>query len=138
MDGRAQEALATALHMSGAEITGPAEISLLLTDDAAQQALNNQWRQKNSPTNVLSFPALEPFVPVSGFIGDISLARETLEREATEMEKSFSDHFSHLLVHGMLHCLGYDHENDADALVMETLETEILHHLGIADPYDNQ
>ena len=119
-------------------MTGPAEISILLTGDAAQKALNRQWRNQDKPTNVLSFPDRAPFAPVCGFIGDIALARETLEREAAQQQKSFGDHFTHLLVHGFLHCLGYDHENDADALVMETLETKILGHLGIDDPYDNQ
>lgn len=110
-------------------------LSVLLTDDAAQRALNAQWRQMDKSTNVLSFPAMDPFTPINGLIGDISMARETLERETGELDKSFTDHFTHLLVHGFLHCLGYDHENDADALVMEGLETQILASLGIDDPY---
>lgn len=107
----------------------------MLTSDEAQRALNHQWRNKDSATNVLSFPSIEAFSPISGLIGDISMARETLEREANDLGKTFVHHFTHLLVHGFLHCLGYDHENDDDALVMEGLETRILEVLGIADPY---
>lgn len=126
-----------ALELSKAEITGPAELSLLLTNDAGQRQLNAQWRQKDSATNVLSFPQLPPFTPLSGLVGDISLSLETLQREAEDLGKSFDHHFAHLVVHGFLHCLGYDHENDQDALVMESLETQILSQLGIDDPYDN-
>lgn len=124
-----------ALDQSGARVTGAAELSILLTDDAEQRELNRQWRDKDAPTNVLSFPQIEPFGPIAGLLGDISLARETLEREASELDKSFEDHFSHLVVHGFLHILGYDHEDDAEATRMESLETRILANLGIGDPY---
>lgn len=130
--------MSQAIRCTPQTIAGPIEISLLLTDDAAQRQLNAQWRQKDSATNVLSFPAIEPFGEVAGFLGDISMARETMQREAVDLNKSFSDHFTHLLVHGFLHLIGYDHENDTDALVMESLETKILSNLGIADPYDNE
>ena len=106
-----------------------------MTDDAEQQELNRQWRGIDKPTNVLSFPQIEPFAAVTGLLGDIILARETLEREATELEKPLTDHFTHLVVHGFLHLLGFDHETEAEALVMEALETQILDSLGIADPY---
>ena len=105
-------------------------------DDPGQQDLNKQWRGIDKPTNVLSFPQIEPFAPVLGLLGDITLARETLEREARELGVSFTDHFTHLVVHGFLHILGYDHIEDGDALVMEGLETQILATLGIADPYN--
>lgn len=131
----AQQAIETALNESGISLQGPVELSILLTNDTGQQALNKQWRQKDKSTNVLSFPNLQPSEPVIGLIGDISMALETLEREAKDLDKSFTDHFTHLLVHGLLHCLGYDHENDTDALVMEGLETQILSRLGIEDPY---
>ena len=107
----------------------------MLTDDAEQRELNQQWRGKDSATNVLSFPQIEPFGPVIGILGDIILARETLEREALEQGTSFPDHFTHLVVHGFLHILGYDHLTDEEALQMEGLETRILASLGIADPY---
>ena len=105
-------------------------------DDAEQQVLNREWRNMDKPTNVLSFPQIEPFGPVLGILGDITLARETLEREAAEQGVSFTDHFTHLVVHGFLHILGYDHIEEQDALVMEGLETQILAALGIADPYN--
>lgn len=124
-----------ALRQSRAKVTGVAELSIVLTDDAEQQVLNRDWRGIDRPTNVLSFPQIEPFGPVSGILGDITLARETVAREAAELGKSFTDHFTHLIVHGFLHILGYDHIEDADALVMEGLETQILKSLGIADPY---
>lgn len=110
-------------------------MTIVLTDDAHQQVLNRDWRQIDKPTNVLSFPQIEPFEPLAGLIGDITLARETLEREAEEMGIGFSDHFTHLVVHGFLHLLGYDHIDDDEALQMEGLETQILATLGIADPY---
>lgn len=105
-------------------------------DDAEQQVLNQQWRQIDKPTNVLSFPQIEPFSAVVGLLGDITLARETLEREAADLGVSFTDHFTHLVVHGFLHILGYDHLEEEQALVMEGLETQILATLGIADPYN--
>ena len=113
-----------------------AELSIVLTDDDEQQDLNKQWRGIDKPTNVLSFPQIEPFGAVSGILGDIVLARETLEREAVELEKPLADHFTHLVVHGFLHILGYDHVDDGDALAMETLETQILASLDIPDPYN--
>lgn len=117
-------------------MAGIAELSIVLMDDASQQALNLQWRQIDKPTNVLSFPQIEPFSPVLGLLGDITLARETLEREAVELGKTLNDHFTHLVVHGFLHILGYDHIDESEALVMEGLETQILATLGIDDPYN--
>ena len=124
-----------ALSQSGARVKGAAELSILLTNDEEQHALNKEWRGKDSSTNVLSFPQIEPFGPVAGLLGDITLARETLEREAVELDKSFTDHFTHLVVHGFLHILGYDHTTDEEALQMESLETQILASLGVDDPY---
>ena len=131
----AERAIREALKQSEAEVTGVAEVSVVLTDDAEQRELNRQWRGIDKSTNVLSFPQLEPFAPVAGLVGDIILARETLEREAGEMGVSFTDHFTHLVVHGFLHLLGYDHIEDDEAEQMEGLETQILSTLGIADPY---
>jgi probable rRNA maturation factor len=135
LDARAEEAVRAALAQSKAKINGPAELSIVLTDDAEQRLLNRDWRGIDKTTNVLSFPQIAPFGPVSGLIGDIILARETLVREAEEQGVSFDDHFTHLVVHGFLHLLGYDHMDDDEALAMEGLETQILASLGVADPY---
>lgn len=124
-----------ALKLAKAKVTGAAELSILLTDDAEQRGLNQQWRGMDSATNVLSFPQIEPFEPVVGILGDITLARETLIREAAEQGVSFEAHFTHLVVHGFLHILGYDHLTDEEAAVMEGLETRILANLGVDDPY---
>jgi len=130
-----ERAVFQALTESRAKVRGAAELSVVLTDDTEQRELNREWRGKDKPTNVLSFPQIEPFGTVTGILGDIVLARETLEREAAELGKPFADHFTHLIVHGFLHLLGYDHEVDTEALRMEGLETRILAALGIDDPY---
>ena len=135
LQARAEQAVREALQQSKAKVTGPAELSIVLTDDAEQRVLNRDWRGIDTSTNVLSFPQIEPFGPVVGILGDITLARETLEREAADLGKSFSDHFTHLVVHGFLHILGYDHLTDEEALLMEGLETQILAGLGVDDPY---
>lgn len=135
LEAVAETAIRAALKYSEAEVTGVTEVSVVLTNDAEQRELNRQWRGFDKSTNVLSFPQIEPFAPVSGLLGDITLARETVEKEAEEMGISFEAHFTHLVVHGFLHLLGYDHIEEADAEEMEGLETEILASLGIADPY---
>ena len=135
LEAVAETAIRQALKQSEAEVTGVTEVSVVLTDDAEQRELNRQWRGFDKSTNVLSFPQIEPFAPVSGLLGDITLARETVEKEAEEMGIAFEAHFTHLVVHGFLHLLGYDHIEEEDAEEMEGLETEILASLGIADPY---
>lgn len=134
----AEKVLRAAIENSGRPLDGDAELSVLLTDDAAQKALNRDWRGKDYATNVLSFPQIEPDDAVEGLLGDISLAFETLTREAAELEKPFEHHFVHLLVHGMLHILGFDHETRAEALAMEAKETDIMALLGYPDPYDGE
>jgi len=118
----------------------PLEVSLVLAGDAAVRALNRDWRGKDAPTNVLSFAALdddnEPETAGAPLLlGDVVLAFETCVAEATAEGKPLADHLGHLVVHGMLHLLGFDHQDEADAEEMEGLETEILAGLGIADPY---
>jgi probable rRNA maturation factor len=111
-------------------------ISLLLTDDGNIRELNRAWRGKDKPTNVLSFPAPEqPGGRGPRHLGDMALACETLAREAEDESKTLADHFAHLIVHGTLHLLGYDHELEAQAEIMESLEVKALATLGIADPY---
>ncbi len=113
-----------------------AELSLLLTDDAHIRVLNRQWRDQDKPTNVLSFPAADEDDDEPGpLLGDVVVAHETTAREAAEEGKTFDDHFTHLLVHGLLHLFGYDHIEDEEAEEMEAFETEILAGLGVADPY---
>ena len=119
------------------------ELSVLGCDDAHILTLNAEFRDKSAPTNVLSWPAQDvtpPDLPrpdPDGTLplGDIALAYETCIREAQDQGKETSDHVTHLLVHGMLHLLGYDHICDDDAAIMETIEVEILGNLGISDPY---
>jgi probable rRNA maturation factor len=132
-------AIAAAAGMVDADV-GEAEVAVMLTDDAGIRTLNNNWRGIDKPTNVLSFPALQPSGAggpddVPRMLGDIAIAYETTRKEADDEQRPFDHHLSHLAVHGFLHLIGYDHENDADAETMETLEAEILAQLGIPDPY---
>jgi probable rRNA maturation factor len=113
--------------------SGPAEIAIVLTDDSEIRKLNRQWRKKDKPTNVLSFPAAD--VAGESHLGDIVIAYETLAREALAEGKPLAHHLAHLALHGYLHLLGYDHDNDRKAKAMERLETVILARMGIADPY---
>ena len=117
-----------------------AEVSVLLADDVAIHALNKTYRGIDRPTNVLSFAALddadEPIVDPL-LLGDIVVAFETTKREAEEQKISMADHLFHLIVHGVLHLIGYDHMTDADAAEMEALEIEILARNGMENPYDN-
>lgn len=119
------------LHAAALEPALAREIALLFCNDAAIADLNSRFRGKTGPTNVLSFPSGE----AEGFLGDIALARETCAREAGERGLSLRDHAAHLIIHGMLHLIGYDHETEEDAAVMERREAEILETMGIADPY---
>lgn len=116
------------------------EVSLVFTDDESIRTINAEWRGQDKPTNVLSFPAfpLAPGGMPGPMLGDIIIARETVEREAIDLEKPFDEHLTHLMVHGFLHLFGYDHMNDEEAEVMEGLETRILAVLGLSDPYAGQ
>lgn len=115
----------------------PSEISVVLSDDEHIRELNKHHRGMDEPTNVLSFPAARTKAPAGGprMLGDVVIAFETVEREAAEEAKPFSHHLSHLVVHGVLHLLGYDHEDDEEAEIMEARERQILAKLGIPDPY---
>lgn len=107
-------------------------ISLLFTNNDTIQRLNARWREQDKPTNVLSFPADPRAKPL---LGDLALALETIEREAAQQGKTVRDHTIHLLVHGFLHLIGYDHIQNEDAEAMEARERAILSELSIADPY---
>jgi probable rRNA maturation factor len=121
------------------------ELSIVLGDDALLRRLNRDWRGKDAPTNVLSFPAqdraalartaprADGAAPLS--LGDVVLGFDTVRREAEEQGKALADHLSHLTVHGVLHLVGFDHEEDAEAVRMEAFERAILEALGVPDPY---
>ncbi len=129
-------AIAAAASELASDRTG-GEVAVLLTDDDHIRVLNRDFRGFDKPTNVLSFPAAAQ--PAAGdatpMLGDIAIAYETTRDEAARDGKPFADHLGHLAVHGFLHLIGYDHENDADAETMEALERRILSRLGIPDPY---
>jgi probable rRNA maturation factor len=115
----------------------PSEACVAFADDAAVQALNRQFRGQDKPTNVLSFPAPAPVARIATLraLGDIVLAAGVVAREAREEGKQPAHHVQHLIVHGLLHLLGYDHTTDEEAEAMERLEREILSGLGVPDPY---
>jgi probable rRNA maturation factor len=130
-----EDLLSRALAAAAVEEGAQGAVSLLLGDDAAIAALNAQFRARQGPTNVLSFPAPLAGPGVAGFLGDIALAAETIVEEANFQGKRFEHHAAHLVVHGFLHLLGYDHEDPAQAEQMEARERVILANLGIDDPY---
>jgi len=113
---------------------GRYQVTLVLVGDEEMRSLNRTWRGKDSATNVLSFPA-DDAIAEPGFLGDVVLAYGTVAREAREQSIPLSDHAAHLVVHGTLHLLGFDHADDKQAEEMERLEREALATLGIADPY---
>jgi probable rRNA maturation factor len=116
---------------------GEYELTILLTDDEEMRTLNRIWRGKDAPTNVLSFPASES-LSGPGLLGDIALAYETIRDEARERDIALADHVAHLVVHGVLHLIGFDHADDMQAERMEARERKALASLGIADPYADQ
>ncbi len=129
------EALAAcALEVGAAEAghTTGGEVAILLTSDGVMQALNRDWRGKDKPTDVLSFPA---DAMDHGFLGDLALGYGICARDAESLGRDFGAHIAHLVIHGFLHLLGHDHETEADATVMEGLETKALARLGLPDPY---
>ena len=149
-EARAAEAAAAALALTPyaplADAAPLVEIAVRLTDDAEVQALNRDFRSKDKPTNVLSFPQVQADLLTSLsnsddgeiLLGDIVLARETCAREAEEKGIPLADHATHLIVHGTLHLVGYDHMDDVSAAAMEALEVKALASLGIANPYGDE
>src|SRR5690242_14716546 len=139
----AEAAVAESAYPSLSDSERPVEISVTLTGDDQVRALNAKWRGNDKPTNVLSFPMADELdlkranvAERELLLGDIVLARGVCEREAEEKEVSFQDHATHLVVHGTLHLLGYDHERDDDAADMEAREIRALKRLGITNPYE--
>jgi probable rRNA maturation factor len=127
---------ARALGAASAHMETGGDVSVLFTGDAEMQALNKRWRGLDKPTDVLSFPSDGPDIPGErAYLGDIALGYETALADAEKMDRPAEAHISHLLVHGFLHLIGYDHIESADAAVMEPLETAILAELGWPDPY---
>ena len=143
MEALAERAAGAALEVAG--ITSEYEICVMACDDARITELNSEFREKPTATNVLSWPAFELSPEIEGgqpmppppaeSLGDIAIAYETCEREAVAMDITMQAHVLHLIVHGCLHLLGYDHETDKDATVMEKLEVKALASMGVDDPY---
>lgn len=133
----AEETAAAAWRSVADPATGPAELGILLADDATVQRLNREHRGQDKPTNVLSFPIGET-ISVAGaptMLGDVVLASGVVAREAVDQGKPIAAHFRHLVVHGVLHLAGYDHIADSDAETMESLEVKILAALAVPNPY---
>jgi probable rRNA maturation factor len=132
-----EKAVEAALKEAGADTNAGSELSVVFSDDAHIRTLNSGWRGKDKPTNVLSFPAFptklgEKLPPM---LGDVVLAAETVAREAELEGKPLDHHITHLVVHGVLHLLGHDHEDEREAETMEALERAALARLAIPDPY---
>jgi probable rRNA maturation factor len=134
-DATVQRAISSAATLVEGKFPSNAELAVVFTDDAHIRELNREWRKRDAPTNVLSFPASPSPAAGQCHLGDVILAFETLRREAETASKPFDHHLAHLAVHGFLHLLGYDHEDDDSATAMEGLETRALAALGIPDPY---
>jgi len=140
IDALVTNAVSKALHsrLNGLESV---EISIVLADDTIIQELNKSYRNIDKPTNVLSFPITEPKElesPAAPFcaLGDIIISYDTISREAEEQKKDVTAHFTHMLVHGCLHLLHYDHQDENEAEIMEKLEIEILSQLNVKNPYE--
>ena len=121
--------------VSQIEVDSEQQVAMRIVDEAEMTQLNEQYRNKSGPTNVLSFPAELPDGVDEPFLGDIIICAPVVAKEAAEQEKSLDSHWAHMTVHGILHLQGYDHIDEADAEQMESLEIKIMHQLGFANPY---
>jgi probable rRNA maturation factor len=140
LEGLADRTVKAALSACG-QSDAATDVFVLFTDDIAIAAMNAEWRGKPKPTNVLSFPAPDGMPLPEGEpkpLGDIVLASGVVTAEARDQGKTLQDHCTHLIVHGCLHLLGHDHEDEAEAAEMEQLEIDILKGLGISNPYERQ
>lgn len=131
----AERVVAATVATARLDVPEDAEMAVVFTDDARVAALNGAHRGKPKPTNVLSFPATPP-PPRLPLLGDVVLARETIAAEAADEGRPIANHVAHLIAHGTLHLFGHDHETDAEAGVMEALESAVMRALGLPDPYD--
>ena len=113
----------------------PAELNIRLVDEKESRSLNRDYRGKDKPTNVLSFPFAAPQVVESDLLGDLAICAPVVAREAREQNKPLPAHWAHMVVHGVLHLLGFDHQDERQAQEMERVEVELLARLGVADPY---
>ena len=120
-----------AARLALSDTSEPTEFSLKLSDDKELQALNHEFLGKDKPTNVLSFPSHE-----AGYIGDIAISFSRIELEASEQNKEFKNHYAHMIVHAILHLMGYDHKTEKEASIMEAKEILALGALGIKNPYE--
>lgn len=126
--------VSAALHLKA----GDTELSIRIVDEPEAKTLNETYRGASGPTNVLSFPFDEKTPEPLPLIGDIVICAPVVAREAEEQNKALNAHWAHMIIHGVLHLLGYDHQNETDANLMESLETEIMQGLGFPPPYSSQ
>ncbi|MBZ2163028.1 rRNA maturation RNase YbeY [Alteromonas stellipolaris] len=131
----AEQVEAWANAVLAAENTGEQEVTVRFTDDEESQTLNHEYRGKDKPTNVLSFPFEVPPGIEMNLLGDLVICVPVIMREAQEQDKTPTNHYAHMVIHGILHLLGYDHIDDADADIMEAKEIRILASLNIGNPY---
>ena len=132
-----EKAISKAVEVAQLRFPMEAELSVVLAGDETLKSLNREWRNKDKPTNVLSFPSeeIEPGDTPGIMLGDVVISMETTKLEAELENKNPDHHFTHLIIHGFLHLFGYDHETTTDAEIMESLETRILAELNIENPY---
>ncbi|MBB1271544.1 MULTISPECIES: rRNA maturation RNase YbeY [Psychromonas] len=116
-------------------IRDDAELTVRIVDSEESQQLNHQYREKDKPTNVLSFPFQNPPGITLPLLGDLVICKQVVEKEAAEQQKTLVSHWAHMLIHGTLHLLGYDHIDDDEAEEMESIETKLMIELGFGDPY---
>ena len=127
--------ISTTLLAASDEMRDDAELTVRIVDSEESQQLNHQYRDKDKPTNVLSFPFQNPPGITLPLLGDLVICKQVVEKEAMEQQKALTSHWAHMLVHGTLHLLGYDHSDDDEAEEMESIETKLLIELGFSDPY---
>jgi probable rRNA maturation factor len=134
----AEATVRAAIAAAASFSTSRGEVSILLTDDSAVRVLNREWRGIDKATNVLSFPAPETMSKGdAGILGDIAIAYETVKQESADEDRDFLHHLTHLTVHGYLHLIGYDHQDDAQANAMEALESKIMMRMQLPDPWQD-